>query len=166
MKNDHDGNGTYILILYRKRGKTIKVGSLGAVHFKKGYYAYVGSAMNKNGIYNRVGRHIRSEKLTKWHVDHLKLPVREVWISDFGVKCEWDWAKALGEVASEEVSNFGSTDSKCKSHLLFFKSSAILKESMKEFCKSQQLKSVKISIPFNLKSESVQLPKVFQLINQ
>ena len=42
-----------------KEGK-IRIGSLGKITFKKGFYAYVGSAMNN--LEKRVQRHLRKKK--------------------------------------------------------------------------------------------------------
>jgi Uri superfamily endonuclease len=122
--------------------------------------------MGKNGLCNRVGRHIRSNKPSKWHVDYLKLPVREVWVSGFGSRLECEWASTLKAVISVNVIGFGCTDCKCQSHLFYFKSNAILKKSKQEFCKRQHLKSVKAQIAFNLGAETVPLPKVFQLMSR
>jgi len=165
-KDDPDGKGTYIIIMYRNKSATIEVGSLGCLQLKKGFYAYVGSAFSKNGLKNRVGRHIRSKKTIKWHIDYLKPAVREVWVSDYGERLECEWATALSETASDQILGFGCTDCKCKSHLFYFKSVAVLKNSQKELCKNNHLKRRNIQLPFDLKSEPVQLPKVFKLANK
>jgi Uri superfamily endonuclease len=60
--------GSYVLLIELEQDSNIKVGALGKIHFSKGHYVYVGSAMN--GIEGRVRRHLRDEKKTRWHVDY------------------------------------------------------------------------------------------------
>jgi Uri superfamily endonuclease len=38
--------GTYVLLIEIKKNCKIKVGRLGEIKFKKGLYAYIGSALN------------------------------------------------------------------------------------------------------------------------
>jgi len=38
--------GSYILLIKLDEDKDIQIGKLGNISFKKGYYAYVGSALN------------------------------------------------------------------------------------------------------------------------
>ncbi|MCD6590442.1 MAG: GIY-YIG nuclease family protein, partial [Candidatus Aenigmarchaeota archaeon] len=61
---------SYILILKLDENKEIKIGSLGNIKFKKGYYMYVGSA--KNSI-KRIERHFKVEKKLRWHIDYLSV---------------------------------------------------------------------------------------------
>jgi Uri superfamily endonuclease len=60
---------TYCLITQLNKNSTIKVGKLGEIDFKKGYYVYVGSALNS--IDSRVWRHLSKEKKLFWHIDYL-----------------------------------------------------------------------------------------------
>ena len=61
--------GSYVLVIEVKDDGEMKVGKLGVIRFNRGYYAYVGSAMN--GIDARVGRHMRQDKKKHWHIDYL-----------------------------------------------------------------------------------------------
>ena len=45
------------------------VGKLGTYRFPAGRYVYVGSA--RRGLRARAGRHLRSEKRLRWHIDYL-----------------------------------------------------------------------------------------------
>jgi hypothetical protein len=54
--------GSYLLIIRLNEEKKLKVGALGTIDFKPGYYIYVGSAMN--GLIPRIRRHFKKEK--KW----------------------------------------------------------------------------------------------------
>jgi Uri superfamily endonuclease len=156
-------NGTYILILYRKKGEFVCVGALGNVFFKKGFYAYVGRALGINGFFNRIGRHVRSHKRLRWHVDYLRLPVREVWVSDVGKKYECGWAKVLDQAASNHVPKFGSTDCRCPSHLFYFKTRKTLQDALKKLCRDRSLKRVRAKMLLNLNDETRPLPDLFQL---
>ncbi len=72
--------GIYVLILRMKESKDIRVGKLGRLHFRRGYYAYVGSAQGSGGD-KRVKRHFSvahgRNTTRKWHIDYL-LPHSEV----------------------------------------------------------------------------------------
>jgi len=61
--------GSYILLIKLLKDSEIKVGSLGTISFKKGFYVYVGSAMG--GLEQRINRHLRKNKKTFWHIDYL-----------------------------------------------------------------------------------------------
>ena len=52
--------GSYILVIELKEEKIIQIGKLGKIHFKKGFYVYIGSALN--GLEQRITRHLIKEK--------------------------------------------------------------------------------------------------------
>ena len=53
--------GTYCLIINLNNTSKIKIGKkLGKIEFDKGYYVYVGSAMNS--LESRINRHLSDEK--------------------------------------------------------------------------------------------------------
>ena len=60
--------GVYLLLLQLDNSQQISIGRLGVQHFAKGFYAYVGSALN--GIEPRVNRHISNDKKRKSRVTH------------------------------------------------------------------------------------------------
>ena len=111
--------GCYCLIINLKEKKTLKVGSRLEIDFKKGYYVYVGSAMNN--LESRVKRHISNTKKLHWHVDYLLQygKVSEV-VFNLDKKVECDLAKQLS-LKNECVENFGCSDCECNSHLFYFK---------------------------------------------
>ncbi|HDO19110.1 MAG TPA: DUF123 domain-containing protein, partial [Thermoplasmatales archaeon] len=47
--------GSYAIVMRLDREQNIEVGSLGEIRFRRGYYLYVGSALN--GLENRIKRH-------------------------------------------------------------------------------------------------------------
>jgi Uri superfamily endonuclease len=110
--------GSYALLLELKEDRNIKVGALGRIHFPKGYYVYVGSAMN--GIEGRVRRHLRSDKKMHWHIDYLlkKSKIKEVFHLGSRGRLECNIAKKF-ESQCEVVPKFGSSDCMCKGHLFY-----------------------------------------------
>jgi Uri superfamily endonuclease len=110
--------GSYILVAELKESKKIRVGKLGLINFKEGYYAYVGSGM-KN-LEKRIERHLRISKRTHWHVDYLlkHARIKDVWILKSEERRECKIARALSEELSS-IEGFGSSDCGCTSHLFF-----------------------------------------------
>ncbi|HYN44803.1 MAG TPA: GIY-YIG nuclease family protein [Candidatus Limnocylindrales bacterium] len=115
--------GIYILIIRIKESKDIRVGKLGRLHFRRGYYSYVGSAQGSGGD-KRIIRHFSvahgQNTTRKWHIDYL-LPHSEVICAVFSptdeaIECVV--AKILSEY-SEALQGFGCSDCSCESHLFF-----------------------------------------------
>ena len=61
--------GCYILLIKLEKDKIIKIGKFVNRLFKKGFYVYIGSALN--GLENRINRHLRNNKKIHWHIDYL-----------------------------------------------------------------------------------------------
>ena len=97
---------------------SVMVGKLGVLHFKKGCYAYVGSALN--GLDQRIQRHLRTDKKTHWHIDYL-LPFTEVVEIFFKENNRREECRIAQFLERDFVSNpgFGCSDCSCKSHLFF-----------------------------------------------
>jgi Uri superfamily endonuclease len=113
--------GTYCLIIQLDQDSKIKIGKLGETDFKKGYYVYVGSALNS--LETRIKRHLRDEKKLHWHVDYLlaheNSKIKEVVFVRSPHKWECDVAGQISK-KSEKIKGFGSSDCKCPSHLFYF----------------------------------------------
>jgi Uri superfamily endonuclease len=110
--------GTYLLILTLPKDTSVMVGKRGLLHFKKGYYAYVGSALN--GLDQRIQRHLRTDKKTHWHIDYL-LPFTEIvdiFYKENNRREECRIAQSL-EKNFTSIPGFGCSDCYCKSHLFF-----------------------------------------------
>ncbi len=117
--------GSYLLVFSLPTAATIQVGKLGNVSFNKGWYVYVGSAMN--GVEQRVQRHLRTQKKTHWHIDYL-LPFVDhidVFYQESNVKKECTIAQALSATL-QEVPFFGCSDCSCPSHLFLGSKDTIL----------------------------------------
>jgi sugar fermentation stimulation protein A len=116
-------NGAYIVVLYLNSNKRIKVGRLGKIYFKKGFYCYVGSAIGKTKIEKRCKRHLKKNKKLRWHIDYLRKESSIVKIIAFESKkkIECKIAKKILKIANGYIEKFGSSDCKCVSHLFYFR---------------------------------------------
>lgn len=98
----------------------MEVGKLGEIFFESGYYAYIGSSMS--GLKNRLRRHFSRKKKKRWHIDYLME----------NASCEgffaWQSRKNIEDKIAcklkkkfEYIEGFGSSDSRCDSHLFYSK---------------------------------------------
>ena len=112
--------GCYCLVINLDNTSEIKIGKLGKVNFKKGYYVYVGSAMNS--LTARIRRHLSEEKKLRWHIDYLlkESEITDVIYSVSDEKVECELSQCLSQKAAS-VKDFGCSDCKCESHLYYFK---------------------------------------------
>lgn len=106
------------MIIFLQKGDEIKVGGLGYIEFREGYYIYIGSALNS--LESRIERHLSKDKRLYWHIDYLleKADVIGVVVlnTDKRVECE------IGERLATEfgcIKDFGSSDCRCRSHLFY-----------------------------------------------
>jgi len=114
--------GAYILLLECLEDTEISVGSLGKIKFSKGYYVYIGSAMNS--LEKRIKRHFLKKKKVFWHIDYLTISehfnIVKVFVKISEKKEESDIAKIL-EKEFEYIEGFGSSDSNDRSHLFIIR---------------------------------------------
>ena len=129
--------GTYVLILELLKSSKIEIGARGSIEFEKGYYAYIGSALNN--LEARVSRHLRKNKKVFWHIDYLleNATVCDVFFNVSDEKEECELANIFA-VKFNSVKHFGSSDCRCDSHLFFSRAHAqlilvIQKRGMKKF---------------------------------
>jgi Uri superfamily endonuclease len=122
--------GVYVLKLKIDKDTVIRVGKLGNIRFKKGYYAYIGSALGTGG-FKRVTRHFNvasGKNMTrKWHIDYL-LPHSEVVSAvliptEENIECSV--AKAFGDFYVG-IPGFGCSDCSCPAHLFFSGNESII----------------------------------------
>jgi sugar fermentation stimulation protein A len=117
IEREAQDGGSYVLIMRLTRDRKLKIGSLGTVRFRKGFYLYTGSA--KKFLTQRIARHRSRRKKLFWHIDYLRehadfctaLPVRA------SVDLECDLADALRGISPWTIPGFGSSDCSCDSHL-------------------------------------------------
>ena len=114
--------GCYQLLIHLPKSRTILVGRLGKFDFPAGWYIYTGSA--KKGLEARLRRHLAREKRLHWHIDFLLEHARVKGIKKYLTgrlpecvlsRCIISYPK--GKVVAKK---FGSTDCRCKTHLVFF----------------------------------------------
>ena len=110
--------GSYILLMHLTKDTDIKIGKMGTITFKKGYYAYVGSGLNS--LEARIKRHLRSEKKMHWHIDYFlhEATIDHVFYKKGDVREECDLA-SLFSYQFSSILHFGCSDCKCKSHLFY-----------------------------------------------
>ncbi len=124
--------GSYILLIRVENPKRIGVGSLGSIHFRRGYYLYVGSAMGS--LSKRVNRHLRKKKPLRWHIDYLvkeadyikALPIRA------SEPLECFISNAIREIADDSIKGFGTSDCRCESHLYWMRDNPFRNERFVE----------------------------------
>ncbi|MCM8771540.1 MAG: DNA/RNA nuclease SfsA [Candidatus Omnitrophica bacterium] len=120
--------GNYLILGKLNNDIYLKIGYLENLFFKKGYYIYVGSAMNS--LTARIKRHLKINKIKKWHIDYF-IPylndLKSISIrSSENLECLV--SNELEKISNGIIKNFGSTDCKCKSHLYFFENNPLCNE--------------------------------------
>lgn len=117
--------GAYCLIIKLNKNKRIKIGKLGFINFKKGYYCYIGSALNN--LEKRIERHKRKNKKLKWHIDYFLRYEKIVDVIKIKTnkRIECLLSKKIEKIADDKIKNFGCSDCKCSSHLYHFKTNPI-----------------------------------------
>lgn len=106
-----------------KKSEKLDIGHLHNMHkYRKGYYVYIGSAMNS--LVPRLNRHLSDEKKMHWHIDYLlKSPdchIRDILFNISEERIECDLAESISK-DGEEIPGFGCSDCTCSSHLIYFK---------------------------------------------
>ncbi len=137
--------GCYCLVIHVDEMKSIRVGKLGKIEFEKGYYVYVGSAMN--GLETRLNRHLSDAKKLHWHVDYLlkKSKITDI-IYNENQKVECGISSYIAG-ATNGINGFGCSDCDCESHLYHFK------------CKNDAIECVKDAY------DSIEIPCEFYKIS-
>jgi len=112
--------GVYQLVIRLRRPAVITVGALGSFRFPAGWYVYTGSA--RNGLAQRIRRHLRQDKRKHWHIDYLLAAADRVEAfvlpGSTIFECELHGRLRGGLVL---VRGFGSSDCCCKAHLAWFR---------------------------------------------
>lgn len=112
--------GSYILYGRLAENKSLKIGSLGKLDFKEGYYLYTGSAMNS--LSSRLRRHMNKNKRFRWHIDYL-IP-ELINLKPIAIRSSEDLECLLSMELNKiyrPVTGFGSSDCHCEGHLYWFK---------------------------------------------
>lgn len=124
--------GCYCLIIELDETSEIEIGKkLGKIRFRKGYYVYVGSAMNS--LESRIRRHLSHAKKLHWHIDYFLKSgeITEIVYNQSARKIECELSQCLAS-KSVGIEDFGCSDCTCESHLYYFESKKEAIESVKE----------------------------------
>ncbi|MCU0287674.1 MAG: DNA/RNA nuclease SfsA [Acidobacteria bacterium] len=116
--------GSYILVFFNEKPFKKIIGSLGQREFKKGYYVYVGSALQ--GLEKRIKRHLRQTKKIRWHLDYISpqcMKVKKIYPILRSDRIEVELARKMMEICDEFVPGFGASDSTMDSHFFYFRES-------------------------------------------
>jgi len=115
--NSLPSRGIYALLIWSEE-KDLPVGSLGTIHFREGYYVYIGSA--QKNLRKRMERHLKKKKKMRWHIDYFLLhaKLRDIMAAELPKIWEERIALILAEKYSY-VEKFGAGDSSAPSHLFF-----------------------------------------------
>ncbi len=116
-------SGTYVLILESMNRQEVKVGKLGVMRMRPGFYFYVGSALGPGGLKARLAHHARKSKSRHWHIDYVTAHTHweEIWFTVCARKIEH---QVVGLISSQlEVDlplvGFGASDCECESHFFY-----------------------------------------------
>jgi Uri superfamily endonuclease len=121
--------GSYALWLYLAQAQTIQIGRLGNFSFPARDYVCLGSACGSGGLRSRLGRHLRGDGETHWHIDYLR---RVAVVKGFlyticrgdsriaPTECTWSQTLATHPEVSIPAPGFGASDCKsgCEAHLV------------------------------------------------
>lgn len=116
--------GTYALIMTATEHRCLRIGRLGSLALRPGWYVYVGSAFGPGGVRARLAHHRKPAARPHWHVDHLRphAGLQRAWYTHDPHRREHQWAAILLQLPGAEVPllGFGSSDCGCPSHLARF----------------------------------------------
>lgn len=113
--------GAYIVFLKCSSVKNIRVGSLGTIKTREGFYAYCGSACGPGGLRARLSRHLKTGKKCRWHIDYIRRHMKAEGVVFSTGMTEHELAEKLALLGGViPMKGFGSSDCSCAAHLYFF----------------------------------------------
>jgi len=127
IEKEARNRGAYFLILETPPRK-VRIGKLGEISFKSGFYVYVGSA--RANLFQRIKRHLRKRKKFRWHIDYLTGIAKRIRaipiMTSKNLECEM--AEKLSSITEEKIHGFGAGDCSCCTHLFYFSADPIENE--------------------------------------
>lgn len=114
--------GTYCLIMKLDSPSDIRIGRRPPLRFPRGFYCYVGSALNS--LEKRTGRHMSRNKRLHWHIDYFLEHARIVGIKSIESQNRLECMvsrEVAGLADGVPMEGFGSSDCSCRSHLHYFR---------------------------------------------
>jgi len=135
--------GIYILLTRLRNSKKIKTGKIKYMIFQRGYYCYVGSALNN--LDKRLKRHLTKHKKMRWHIDYFlrHAEIIGVKVKITNKKEECDVNKKIGHISLKTIHKFGSSDCKCQGHLHYFKKNPLHHPAIDNFLEISRIKKIK-----------------------
>ncbi len=111
--------GVYGLVIFLNKNSEILI-SKKRLNFKKGYYIYVGSALNN--LDKRIERHKSGNKKLRWNIDYFLNYSKIISVKKFltNKKIECLLSNKINKLADNSVRGFGCNDCRCRSHLYYF----------------------------------------------
>jgi sugar fermentation stimulation protein A len=124
---DLQGNaGCYLLLLHLENDLRMRVGALGEMEFRAGYYIYVGRA--RKNLRQRVARHLAAPVRLRWHIDYLRREGTIIEVCLVPTLEECALARELfSKSGFEVIRGFGSCDCGCRGHLIHTLSKPVLR---------------------------------------
>ncbi len=117
--------GVYCLLIYLSDSQNIMIRNK-EITFPKGYYCYVGSALNN--LQKRIERHKSQKKKKHWHIDYFleKSKILKVKTIQTNKRKECWLSNKIKNLKSQTVmKKFGSTDCHCETHLHHFEKNPV-----------------------------------------
>jgi len=111
--------GVCIAIFQLRKDQKVRIGRLGQVRFREGFYFYVGSA--QRNLSARLERHGRKEKPLSWHIDYLSAKAEMLGAITIRGPREQECriARKLAAMFDLAVGGFGASDCRCGGHLFY-----------------------------------------------
>ena len=123
-----------MLIINVKKDTLVTVGALGEISFKRGLYAYVGSAQSNPEP--RIKHHLKKKKPLFWHIDYLLASGAAEILKVFTKEADRTEECAIAMMLKgegEAIEGFGSSDCNCTSHLVHIRDFKFLQNYMFTF---------------------------------
>lgn len=117
------GPGSYLLFVHLASRLTPDISKFAGRALEPGWFLYAGSARGPGGIAARAGRHLRTDKVLRWHIDHLTDAAQQVWAAPVLERSECEIARLLSaeRCFTVPIVGFGSSDCPtCRAHLMAF----------------------------------------------
>src|SRR5260370_344082 len=96
--------GPYLLGLRCAPSRAVRIGRLGSIGLRLGYYLYVGTAFGPGGLRARIDHHRKRGQRPHWHVDYLRRYTRlESVRYAFGERREHEWATKLAPMSGAAI---------------------------------------------------------------
>lgn len=116
-------SGIYQLLLAWPTARGVRVGALGDPWLPAGWYVYTGSM--RRGLSHRLRRHAAADKPLRWHIDYLTILAGVAAVRTWPLtgaadqECATHRALAARPGVVLPVPGFGSSDCRCRSHLVW-----------------------------------------------